>query len=35
MAAVIVVGAIGYLIDRLLERLETAMRRRRPGGAAG
>jgi sulfonate transport system permease protein len=34
MAAVIVVGAIGYAIDRLLERLETAMRRRRPGGAA-
>jgi sulfonate transport system permease protein len=34
MAAVIVVGAIGYAIDRLLDRLETAVHRRRPGGAA-
>jgi sulfonate transport system permease protein len=34
MAAVIVVGAIGYVIDRLLDRLETAVHRRRPGGAA-
>jgi len=34
MAAVIVVGAIGYTIDRLLDRLETAMHRRQPGGAA-
>ncbi len=33
MAAVIVVGAIGYAIDRLLDRLETAANRRRPGGA--
>ena len=34
MAAVIVVGAIGYAIDRLLERLETAVRQRQPGAAA-
>jgi sulfonate transport system permease protein len=34
MAAVIVVGAIGYAIDRLLDRLETTMHRRQPGGAA-
>jgi sulfonate transport system permease protein len=34
MAAVIVVGAIGYAIDRLLDRLETAVHRRQPGGAA-
>lgn len=34
MAAVIVVGAIGYAIDRLLDRLETSMHRRQPGGAA-
>lgn len=34
MSAVIVVGAIGYAIDRLLDRLETAVHRRRPGGAA-
>ncbi|MDM0119045.1 ABC transporter permease [Variovorax arabinosiphilus] len=34
MAAVIVVGAIGYAIDRLLDRLETTVHRRRPGGAA-
>jgi sulfonate transport system permease protein len=34
MAAVIVVGAIGYAIDRLLDRLETAVHRRRPGGGA-
>ncbi|MDQ0570501.1 sulfonate transport system permease protein [Variovorax paradoxus] len=33
MAAVIVVGAIGYAIDRLLDRLETAVHRRQPGGA--
>lgn len=33
MAAVLVVGAIGYAIDRLLDRLEAAARRRRPGGA--
>lgn len=33
MAAVIVVGAIGYAIDRLLDRLEAAAHRRRPGGA--
>jgi sulfonate transport system permease protein len=33
MAAVIVVGAIGYAIDRLLDRLEAAANRRRPGGA--
>jgi sulfonate transport system permease protein len=33
MAAVILVGAIGYAIDRLLDRLETAAHRRRPGGA--
>ncbi|MDQ0027154.1 sulfonate transport system permease protein [Variovorax paradoxus] len=34
MAAVIVVGAIGYAIDRLLDRLETAVHQRQPGGAA-
>ncbi len=34
MAAVIVVGAIGYAIDRLLDRLEAAAHRRQPGGAA-
>ncbi|MET3394392.1 sulfonate transport system permease protein [Variovorax sp. 1140] len=34
MAAVIVVGAIGYAIDRLLDRLEAAVRRRQPGGAS-
>jgi sulfonate transport system permease protein len=34
LAAVIVVGAMGYAIDRLLDASETAMRRRRPGGAA-
>ncbi|MBD9665452.1 ABC transporter permease [Variovorax sp. VRV01] len=34
MAAVIVVGAIGYAIDRLLDRLEAAVHRHRPGGAA-
>lgn len=33
MAAVIVVGAIGYAIDRLLDRLEAAAHRHRPGGA--
>jgi sulfonate transport system permease protein len=33
MAAVIVVGAIGYAIDRLLDRLEAAVHRRQPGGA--
>jgi len=33
MAAVLVVGAIGLAIDRLLDRLETGMRRRLPGGA--
>jgi sulfonate transport system permease protein len=32
MAAVIVVGAIGYAIDRLLDRLEAAAQRRQPGG---
>jgi len=32
MAAVIVVGAIGYAIDRLLDRLEAAANRHRPGG---
>lgn len=32
MAAVIVVGAIGYAIDRVLDRLETAVHRHRPGG---
>jgi sulfonate transport system permease protein len=32
MAAVIVVGAIGYAIDRLLDRLEAAVQRRQPGG---
>jgi len=34
MAAVIVVGAIGYAIDRVLERLETAVHRSRPGASA-
>jgi len=34
MAAVIVVGAIGYAIDRLLDRLEAAVRRRQPAGAS-
>ncbi|WP_077000363.1 ABC transporter permease [Variovorax sp. KK3] len=33
MAAVVVVGGIGYLIDRLLDALETAVKRRQPGGA--
>jgi sulfonate transport system permease protein len=33
MAAVIVVGAIGYAIDRLLDRLEAVANRHRPGGA--
>ena len=33
MAAVIVVGAIGYAIDRLLDRLEATANQRRPGGA--
>ncbi|MGJ7609418.1 MULTISPECIES: ABC transporter permease [unclassified Variovorax] len=33
MAAVIVVGAIGYAIDRLLDRLEATANRHRPGGA--
>jgi sulfonate transport system permease protein len=33
MAAVFVVGAIGYAIDRLLDRLEAAAHRRRPGAA--
>jgi sulfonate transport system permease protein len=28
-----VVGAIGYAIDRLLDRLEAATHRRRPGAA--
>jgi len=32
MAAVIVVGAIGHAIDRLLDRLEAAANRHRPGG---
>jgi len=34
MAAVVIVGAIGWAIDRLLERLENALHRHRPGGAA-
>jgi len=34
MAAVVVVGAIGWAIDRLLERLENTLHRHRPGGAA-
>lgn len=33
MAAVFVVGAIGFAIDRLLDSLETAAHRRRPGAA--
>ncbi|OUM03959.1 ABC transporter permease [Variovorax sp. JS1663] len=33
MAAVAVVGAIGYAIDRVLDALETAVHRRRPGAA--
>ncbi|MDP9898736.1 ABC transporter permease [Variovorax ginsengisoli] len=33
MAAVIVVGAIGYAIDRALDALEKAAHRRRPGAA--
>ncbi|MDM0035154.1 ABC transporter permease [Variovorax sp. J22P271] len=33
MAAVIVVGAIGYAIDRLLDAVERAAHRRRPGAA--
>jgi sulfonate transport system permease protein len=33
IAAVIVVGAIGYAIDRGLDRIEAGVRRRRPGGA--
>ncbi|KAF1066348.1 ABC transporter permease [Variovorax sp.] len=34
MAAVVIVGAIGWAIDRLLERLENTLHRHRPGGAA-
>ena len=33
MAAVAVVGAIGYAIDRVLDALESAVHRRRPGAA--
>ena len=33
MAAVVVVGAIGYAIDRLLDALESFAHRRRPGAA--
>ena len=33
MAAVIVVGAIGFAIDRLLDAVESAAHRRRPGAA--
>ncbi|HSV82713.1 MAG TPA: ABC transporter permease [Ramlibacter sp.] len=32
MAAVLVVGAIGFAIDRLLDRLEATVHRQRPGG---
>ena len=33
MAAVFVVGAIGFAIDRLLDSLESTFKRRRPGAA--